>query len=455
MGQRLSRGQTRVPDRGDNVQVIISPSKSDRFEPPLKRQKLDSQRSTYNSADEPTFDPRIEGYTVTSQRGSREFSNRSLTPGTDKSADLGRGVGEFSSLENRMRTEPQQTRKARHRRSNNYVCSSNASATAGTLPLDSDPIQDTSEPEIQCQRVEPVPRSRYMGTARPRASNQTLQVTSDVIEQRESGQRSRYSNTSKPPRSHRIHDMPESFMSKRQEGHEKRDKTLDEKFVSDEGRRRSGGPVVDLNRMSPDELTGATTIGNNNVVRRHQSGALRAKNPVKSSSAQKGNMSSRNNAGLPRSNIPSTPFTHSKDKNDKKRSKHQTTYDGEKEASWSIDLEAISGGGEVHQSGTLGLVFNDETRTFDVHEDGRSLTTPYCDFKIHPKKIQKISHSSESSKVRIESSKCGKQDNTLDIQMRSNKDACNLVIRLANCREVKVVPCPRYVKILLRCRSKV
>ena len=452
-----SNAQTRETSEEDSVQVIINGSSVS--EPPSKRQKLEPQYSSYSSTNNAVFDPRKEEYTVTrphkSQRKSQAFSNRSPTPGIEQSVDPRHGVSEYTSLEKKMHVEPPQTRKSRHRRSNKNLRSDNAPTVPAHL-LDSDPIQDTSEPEVQDQGCAAVFRHKHMGIARlPQALNLTTPGTSEFREQRKSGTRSQNLVSLPSRRSLEIHNV-ESFTSNWQEGQENYDKKLNEEFRTVDGLRRSDFPVVDQHRTSPDELAGETTIGNNNnFIREHQPDASRRKSPVKPSSVQKGDAFCHTTDGLPPSNIPPTLFTSLKNKNNKKKTpNHPTTHNGEKEAPWSIELEAVSAGGQKHESGNLGLVFDQNTKAFDVRQDGLSLTTKYPDLHIYPKKVQKIIHSLESTKVRVESSKCGNRDNTLDIQTCSPKRAYDLVMKLCVQSDPKTLKRPRYVLFRLDCKLK-
>lgn len=458
MGQHLASGKTKETDEGNLVRTVATPNKSG-SERSLKRQKLYSQGNSHDLADDVRFDPRLEEqFTVTiavpdkSQRRSQEIFSQSPIQGIEQYVDKRGGVGEYSSLQRRMRTDLTQLRKARKNMGNGHLHVNDTSPTARTsvtsLSLDSDPIQDASEPELQDQKVESATRPKYMGTARTsQASNHGLPMTNRSNEQREGGKESPYFSSSRPRRSLEIQGFS---IAKKRDGHKMQDKKLDEKFVSVDGQRRSGCPAVDSARLSPDELTGGTTTGNNNT-RRQQLVDTRPKSPIKSFLAHEESSFRNNNFGLPSSNIPAATFERSKNRADNLRiSNHRTTYDGEKRASWSIEIEAISTGGEVYQSETLGIDLDNETRIFNIRSNGSSLIVRGCNLQIHPKKIQRLSWSTDSNKIRVESSKCGTQDNTLDIQLCSHKDAFRLVKEL-NQHNAKTSTVSRYIPFSSGC----
>lgn len=203
--------------------------------------------------------------------------------------------------------------------------------------------------------------------------------------------------------------------------------------VDSRGERRNKISSPDRLSISSDELASATTVGDM-ARRRSPPKYSRPNSPSKSSPSQNPISSSSNAAGLEPSNIPPGEFTSSRSRRlAKKNSTQQTTYPGENEASWAIDLACVSVAGDAGEAvwgPSLGLVFDKTSKAYIIRKNGKSLTANNPSLQIQPKRLRKVKWSTDSPKIRFTSSKIGNYDNTLDIEMQSNKGVVELLEEL-------------------------
>lgn len=430
---------------GDNVAPIQQyPESVIDLDRSPKRPKLRSQSSSENSSDAIiSFDPRqSDSYTVTrlrqSQRrsqgkGSQGPSNYSQAPGTGR-CSINAEVKEFASVEQTMKNGERPLSKRRQHKSGNHPQSDSSSTAiemaSSSRSLDSDPIQSTLQ-----HKHGTVTRHPYKGTARiSLASTTHPKSTSRYWEQPENGGQSRHLNNSPfPQKLLSVHDPQDSSTSKGQGRFHNKSSNLNEILIESHDKWRGELPSYDSSSISSDELASGT-IASNNARRQSPPKNLRANSPIKRSSSQKAISASCNATGLEPSNIPASDFISSKRARHTKRLPTQkTTYPGENEAPWSIDLFCVNAAGQAGEpvlGPNLGLVFDDSTKAYKVRKDGSNLTTMNPSLQIQPKKLLKVTCATESRKMRFDFSKTGSHDHVLDIEMCSDKDVRDLLVKL-------------------------
>lgn len=129
------------------------------------------------------------------------------------------------------------------------------------------------------------------------------------------------------------------------------------------------------------------------------------------------------------SNIRPTAFTQSVNHSARPSAYPSKTL-GEKPAPWAITVRAYYFQGRVHQGDSLRLVYNDKAKCFDIHQAGQSLAKNNHELRIQPTKLQKIFFTLEGTKMRFLSSKVGTADTMLDIDLRHEKDAQQLIVKV-------------------------
>lgn len=426
-----------------------------------------SQLSSDDSSDgiEAIFDPRQqEGYIVTRQKsqgrsqgnGSQGPSNYSQVLVTGRCL-VNAEVKEFGAVEQTMQIGEKPQSKRRQHKSRNHL-QSDYSSTAIEMPasspsLDSDPIQSTFPHEQE--RVNHESRPQYKGTARiPPLGTMHARSTTRFRGQRENGGQSRHLNSSSQSRKYfNVDDQQDSSNSKVQGNPDDESSYAKNLFLDSRGQRRGEVPGVDRNSsISSDELASTTIVGDRKTSPAKNS---RPNSPIKSSSSQKAVSSLSSAAGLKPSIIPTTTFTSARIARPTKIVPAQrTTYPGENEAPWAIGLTRVNvagGAGEPFRGPSLGLVFKDISKTYEVQKDGQSLTTMNSSLQIQPKKLLKVFWAPKSRKVRFLFSKSGNHDNILDIEMDSEKGVYDLLTRLLEDSHGshKVVICEGYVMFIL------
>ncbi|KAL9009424.1 MAG: hypothetical protein Q9173_005548, partial [Seirophora scorigena] len=129
------------------------------------------------------------------------------------------------------------------------------------------------------------------------------------------------------------------------------------------------------------------------------------------------------------SNIRPAAFTQSVN-HGAHQSAHPSNILEEKPAPWGIAVRAYYFQGRVHQGDSLGLVYNDKAKCYDIHQGGQSLAKNNHELRIQPVKLQKIFFTLEGTKMRFHSSKVGTADTILDIDLRHEKDAQQFIAKL-------------------------
>ncbi|KAI4171664.1 MAG: hypothetical protein LQ343_004057 [Gyalolechia ehrenbergii] len=194
------------------------------------------------------------------------------------------------------------------------------------------------------------------------------------------------------------------------------------------GKRRSGA-----DRSSSDELV---TAGSNS----------RALSPVKTTRSQTPSKNGQNSPGPSsiedepiQSNIRPATFTRSVNKQARASSRANQRNEVQGNPSvWSLPLNAYYSQGNVHKADGLKIVYTESDESYDIYHNELNLAKVNPELRIHPKKINRIYWAQGGKKMRFESSKIGKMDNVLDIELHYEKDVQEFTAVLQASRPVFV-----------------
>ena len=220
-------------------------------------------------------------------------------------------------------------------------------------------------------------------------------------------------------------------------------KRLNDMFIPIDGLRRTSDVAMssDLDELQEGGNTvGHTTDTNINLSTTRS----RQTSPVKvSTSASKRMSSPEVDQGLPESNIKPSTFATEETKL-QKRAQELKTRVQEKRPRWAVELAAVGFGGEFVEQPGMSLVYEENDGFYAVYRESRSTT-----IGIRTDKLQKIQWADAGGKVRFSSSKSGNEENILDLQFPSDKDATMLVKRLTKQAMCKPQSCSRFVFITI------
>lgn len=214
-------------------------------------------------------------------------------------------------------------------------------------------------------------------------------------------------------------------------------KRLNDLFIPVDGLRRTSDVAMSSDL---DELQeGGNTVGhtadtniNLSTIRSRQT------SPVKVSTSASKHMSSPEvDQGLPESNIKPSTFATEETKL-QKRAQELKTRVREKKPRCAVEVAAMGFGGEFVERPGMSLVYEENDGFYAVYRDGRRTS-----IGIRIDKLQKIQYAQAGGKVRFLSSKSGNEENTLDLQFPSDRDATILVRRLTGQAMCKSQSYPR------------
>ena len=212
---------------------------------------------------------------------------------------------------------------------------------------------------------------------------------------------------------------------------------LNDMFIPVNGLRRTS----DVNMSSDlDELQeGGNTVGHSadtNITL--STTRSRQTSPAKvSTSTSKRMYSTEFDQGLPESNIKPSTFATGESKVQKKAQEPKVRV-REKKPPWAVEVAALSYAGKFLEQPGTSLVFDANDRCYTIHCKDQPTS-----IRIRPDKLQKIQYADAGGKVRFLSSKSGNEENLLDLQFPSDKDATVLVNRLAEQAMCKTQILPR------------
>ena len=204
-----------------------------------------------------------------------------------------------------------------------------------------------------------------------------------------------------------------------------RSRRLNDMFVPVNGMRRTSDVAMSSDL---DELQeGGNTVGHTGDTNTTLSTAhSRQTSPVKFSTLASKHMSSTEfDQGLPESNIKPSTFATEEPRIQKKAQEPKIRV-REKKPPWAVEVAALGCGDAFLEQPGMSLVYDENYRFYAVNRNGKPTS-----IRIRPDKLQKILYADAGGKVRFMSSKSGSEENMLDLQFPSDRDATVLVKRLA------------------------
>ncbi|KAL9028565.1 MAG: hypothetical protein Q9196_003084 [Gyalolechia fulgens] len=405
------------PERGNNG---LYTSESERQ---VKRPKLDLHRNSRNTPhileesddeDQGMIDDYLSvRHVSTTSRGAvtsepKPITSRSTSHRTSQDGAWTTGVKQYKDVEKRLDSSIPSIKKRRdreNRRTRGYSGTRRSSLASSQ----SDSIEVLENESF----LKPPVKAAYQGTANLYPSR-ALQAVREGHSGRRTGVRSPHfpqsSTASKAvDRSTACGNAPNALAST--------EAPLRNLYRDTAGKRRS---VVD--HSSSDELV---TAGSNS----------RALSPVKTTRSQTPSKHDRNSPGPSsieeepieehpiQSNIRPAIFTTLVNKEARASSRAHERNDVQRNPSvWGFPLQAYYSHGNVHKDDGLKIIYMESDESYDIHRHALNLAKANPELRIDPKKLQRIFWAWEGKKMRFESSKSGKVDNVLDIELRHEKD---------------------------------
>lgn len=348
---------------------------------------------------------------------------------------------EYRKVEEMMDSRPQ-SKKQRHNDNLNYPADNVLLPSSPKRSPQPIPIEISGDESQTTTISNEGPGPPYRGTARqpPPAANRTKSNIPKFPKEGANPTRSPYFNEPEPRANNKVKQKVLTEESTREKS-----PGLAQKFVAADGTRRGS----DVNASSDaDELQSApTTVGQNadpDAV--FDVKDMRSKSPSKHSySTMKAITQTDDLAILAPSTIKSDfPSFNAKGRNSG-RPTRPAPHDHEAKPPWSVRLAAISLPEEFFKNDDLGLVHDRNQNEYYVQMRGSAIRTPHCSLQILPLKLQKILWEKTGTRVRLESSRSGTEDNVLDLEFASEHDVADLLHRLQESNHLSVVGKTRYV----------
>lgn len=415
---------------GDNVRCSTLEYDQDSFlsnEPHAKRQKLEPQRNSQNTPQvldgsededqlmtEEIVSVRDVSYVPKDIRTVAILPNREDSKPPDRKVFLTTRVREYKNVENRMDSSVPKPRKRRSRQRNGTHDASNTPRSS---------FASSQSDSVEFLEVDhdhnPVVKIRYQGTANLHRRGH-VQV-SNGNSGRITGKRSPHFppfNATKSMDAERLPSVIEAALPSTEP-------RLSDSFRDTNGKTRGGSGSV-----SSDELV--TAVSNSRALSPVK--VVRAQSPVKTSQSDPVVPlidDEPQDPERPRSNIRPSTFTKATN-NGTRAGSHTLQSDCPQEdtSPWSIALGAYNLQGKIQRHDSLGLVYNVNVKSFDIHHSGINLAESRPELRIQPAKLQKVFWADGGTKMRLQSSKTGNVDNVLDIEMCSPKDVQTLIAML-------------------------
>ena len=427
--------------------------------PSAKRQKLDHQASPASSSQTDPLD-NISPHAISfhASQGAGQCTSRALSASANGQASglpavcvvpMKRNISsEFRKVEEMMDSKPK-PKKQRRNDNRNYrpdevllPSSPKRSSMSNPIDISGDESQTTHTNSKQASR--PV----YRGTARqpPSTVKETRSNTSKLPKEPAKPSQSPYFNKPRLPTPQVYGNVKHKLIT--QNFPREDSPGLAQKFVSADGTRRGS----DVNASSDaDELQSApTTVGQNadpdavftirdmrpNNLSEVSSSTLQATSPndeltIWAPSTVKSDFASSN--------------TRSRNGGRPSRPMHP---DQEVKPPWSVALAAIGLSDDLSKNEDLGLVYDQKMNEYCILRSGLRIQTNHNSLRIQPQKLNRIFWEHAGVRVRLESSRSGTEDNILDLEFVSERDAQDLIRRLQGSRPfsgLNVVGKPRYV----------
>lgn len=438
--------------KGSNVNVASSANERDEVlptPPSAKRRKLDHQVSPASSDKTDPLD-QISPHAMSfhaSQATSRSPSRAPSASANSRASVLPlkrNGSFEFRTVEKMMDSRPPKSKKQcqndnRNHRPDHVLLPSSPpkrSSMSNPIEISGDDSQLTTTTSKEA------PRPGYRGTARqpPQTIHGIQSNTSISIKDQAHATQSPYFDK------YRFSTTQANGIVKQKSSTQNLDKEnspgLARKFVAVDGTRRGS----DVNASSDgDELQSApTTVGQNadpDAVFTVKE--MRSKSPSKQSSLTlKASTPTDDLAVLAPSTIKSD-FANSNAKN--QNPGRPAPRNQEAKPPWSVALAAISLPGGVFQKDDLGLVHDRKQGDYYIQWQGQAIKSTHSSLRIQPRKLRKVLWEMSGTRVRLESSRSGMEDNVLDIQLTCEHDVLALLRQLQVSYNLSVTGRKRYV----------
>ena len=410
--------------------------------PSAKRQKTKHQQSSPSSSLSiiDPLDNEVPGsisfgtYSQSASRAPSVHSRRSSFQLRRSSSSTG-SLHEHKNIERMMNSDPISKKRQRRLNNNNSKLHSPSLNMSYSNPIDLSADDEDMDVDFVPPADSQVP---YQGTMRKDDPTARHSFPSQATLDQSTGERSPYfpstTGTNGTLRQQQTRSATEDH-----NGDQSR--RLADMFIPIDGLRR----ISDVAMSSDlDELQeGGNTVGHTTDTNINLSTTRsRQTSPVKvSTSASKRMSSPEVDQGLPESNIKPSTFASEETKL-QKRAHGLKTRVQEKKSRWAVDLAAVGLGGEFNERPGMSLVYEENDGFYAVYREGQSTS-----IGIRVDKLQKIQWADAGGKVRFLSSKSGNEENMLDLQFPSDKDATMLVKRLADQAMCKPQINSRYVFI--------
>ena len=338
-------------------------------------------------------------------------------------------VSEYRHVEDTMNSNPSKRQKKQHR-SNGYTTGYEKKSNS-TSPLLDAVSRPSSRPptiditvdtdELQALHPDVKPKMPYAGTARQKENGAFHTL-------REGNKKSPYFDQTSAINTRRKRlSSPEKSKSKNLG--RKTNPGLNESFIASNGEHR-GRMSPTGNSSSPDQLNSGTTVGHQSMSSRlSPSKDVRTQHLTKDSASRQRSptiFEVEDDRGLVSSDIPRAPFA---------RKVAQSRQDHLQEAAppLAFELKSCSIGKSPgsRESDSLGLVYDEKQRRFELHESGKVmneiLEVPY----LYPEKVHKVIFEMDGGhRIRLESARIGSQDTILHVELRSACDMTRFTSKL-------------------------
>lgn len=374
------------------------------------------------------------------QKPSQPLPSKSLGSGmyVNGIPSINNRVKEYLLVENTMNSSGK--KKAKHRGNrfrSNFSAASNTPGIPITSASSESNLIDLSGDDV----LEEVKKEQRSLTAFPDIASDRKKATlitagvNELSRSRETGERSR----------HFADPQIRNFQTTSQNTLKSQNGSLARQFKDTNGKRRS----IDLSSYSSDELGSATTVGV--VVNKSPERQLTPKPKSRYSSrtkhpppTQKAMTPTEDEVSVPPSNLPATKFLTSRaNRQSQKLPAIRKNYAQEKRAPWGIPLAGLTVAGKWKRSQSLGLELDEDTQSYVFVDGGRNFTAIHPSLRIQPEKLRKVTWAESGGKIRFESCKSGNNDTKLDLEIQSEKDLHDLLMKLPQSNTLMILNKPR------------
>ena len=392
--------------------------------PSAKRQKTKHQQSSPSSSLSiiDPLDNEIPGsisfgsFSQSASRAPSVHSRRSSFQLRRSSSSTG-SLHEHKNIERMMNSDP--ISKKKQRRLNNQKLHSPSLNMSYSNPIDLSADDEDMDVDLGPPADDQVP---YQGTMRKDNPAARRSHPSQAVQDQSIGNRSPYFPSTTGANGTLRQQQTRSAT---EHNNGDRPKRLNDLFIPVDGLRRTSDVAMSSDL---DELQeGGNTVGHTADTNINLSTTLsRQTSPIKVSTSVSKRMSSPEaDQGLPESNIKPSAFATEETKL-QKRAQDLKVRVRQKKPRWAVEVAAVGFGGVSLERPGMSLVYDEKNGTYAIYRDGESTS-----IGIRTDKLQKIQWGDAGGKVRFLSSKSGNEENMLDLQFPSEKDATMLVNKMA------------------------